>query len=351
MDRIKKLIRPEQIRELSLLVIIVLVVLLFGSQIDNYYSFRTFSRISSSVMIIAIVAVGQTLVLLTRNYDLSVGSIVGFTAYFVGQQASLNNDLSPLVLVLIAIGFGAALGVINGVIVAYGRVPSIVVTLGTLAIYRGVLVEYSGGSSIVVRDLPDWLINLPRVTVFTIGEVEIRLLVLLAVMVVVVFQLVLSYLSFGRRLYAIGSNPDAAEGAGLPKQRLIFTAYVLCGALSGLGGFVFLARFGTISITSAQGLELQVIAAAVVGGVNAFGGSGTMVGALLGAVLIGTLEQSLIRMRINEFWKDAILGISILLAVATDTLIMDRLRHLWARSELESIAEETQLQREGSRAS
>ena len=178
-----------------------------------------------------------------------------------------------------------------------------------------------------------WLIC-PASSLFAIGEIEIRLLVGMAIVVVIVFQLLVIYLPYGRRLYAIGSNPEAASTAGLPARRIVLVAFVLCGALAGLGGFFFLARFGTITVQAAQGLELQVVAAVVVGGVNIFGGSGTMIGALLGAVLIGTLEQSLIRMRINEFWKDATLGVLILLAVASDALILNRLRDIWARSAL-----------------
>lgn len=128
--------------------------------------------------------------------------------------------------------------------------------------------------------------------------------------------------------------PEAARLAGLPAQRTLAIAYVLCGALAGLGGFMFLARFGTITVVAAQGMELQVVAAVVVGGVAIFGGSGTIVGALLGTILINTLEQSLIRWpQISEFWRDAVMGLLILLAVATDAVIINRLRQLWARDE------------------
>lgn len=332
MNRIRQIIRPEQIRELSLLLIILLIVVFFGSQIDGYYTPRTFQRISSAVMIIMVVAVGETLVVITRNIDLSVGSIVGVTAYVAGEQVSIHNDLPPLVLVLLAVGIGSALGLLNGVLVTYGNIPSIVVTLGTMAIYRGVLVEYGRGENVLVRDLPDWLVDLPRVNLFSIGELDIRLLVGVAVVIVIVFQLVLIFLPYGRRLYAIGSNPDAARMAGLPARRIVLLAFVLSGALSGLGGFIYLARFGTISFNAAQGVHMQAIAAVVVGGINIFGGSGTMFGMLLGAILMGILEQSLIRMQINEFWKDAIFGLFILLAVATDALVMNRLRDVWARA-------------------
>src|SRR5215831_9022477 len=197
-------VRPEQIRELSLVLLIVMAVLFFGSQIDGYYSARTFNRISTGAAILAVVAVGQTLVVLTRNIDLSVGSIVGFTAYFVGTQIAKNNDMAPLLAVLMAIGLGAAMGLINGLLVAYGRVPAIIVTLGTLAIYRTILVDYSGAKTVTTDSLPKWLVDLSSANLFKIGQIEIRVVVAIAVGIVILFQLVLAYLRFGRRLYAIG---------------------------------------------------------------------------------------------------------------------------------------------------
>ncbi|MFP4324074.1 MAG: ABC transporter permease, partial [Anaerolineales bacterium] len=151
---------------------------------------------------------------------------------------------------------------------------------------------------------------------------------------VIVFQIVLLYTAFGRRLYAVGSSPEAAEVAGIPSRRVVTLAFVLSGALSGLAGFMYLARFGNLTVVAAQGLELQVIAAAVVGGVNIFGGTGTVFGALMGAVLIGTIEVSLIRMRVNPFWQDALLSVFILLSVASDAVILDRIRSLWSRMQL-----------------
>ncbi|MFZ1771676.1 MAG: ABC transporter permease, partial [Caldilinea sp.] len=265
MNALRRRFQPEQIRELVLIGLIIGILIFFGTQIDNYFSPRTFTRISTSVAVIAVVAVGQTLVILTRNIDLSVGSIVGFTAYVVGTLLSINNDIPPVMVVLMAIAMGAVMGSINGLLVAYGRVPAIIVTLGTLALFRTVLVEISGANSVLTNELPRWLVNLPPVNAFTIGSLDIRLLFFMAVVVVLVFQLVVSYLPWGRRLYAIGSNPDAARVAGFPAQRIIFTSFVLSGALAGLGGFMFLARFGNITVVAGQGIELQSVAAAVVG--------------------------------------------------------------------------------------
>jgi rhamnose transport system permease protein len=336
MNAIRRRFRPEQIRELVLILVIVLLILFFATQINGYLSGRTFNRVSTSVAIIAVVAVGQTLVVLARNIDLSVGSIVGFTAYFVGTLLSRHNEIPAVGVVLLAIGLGAVMGSINGVIVAYGRVPAIITTLGTLAIYRSLLVELSGAKTVLTSAMPKWMQDLPQVNVFSIGSLDVRLIVVLAIAVVILFQLVLTYLQFGRRLYAIGSNPDAAKVAGFPAQRIVLLSYVLCGGLAGLAGFMYLTRFGTITVVAGQGIELQSVAAVVVGGVSTMGGTGTVVGAFLGAILIGLLEQSLIRWPvISPFWIQFLQGLLILLAVAADFGIMNRLRRMWARSELQ----------------
>ena len=288
--------------------------------------------------IITVVGVGQTLVVLTRNIDLSVGSICGFTAYFVGTLIANHNGINPLLAVGISIALGAALGVVNGVIVAWGRVPAVVVTLGTLAIYRGVLVDLSGAKTVTTDSLPSWLVDLPRLNVVPIGDLDIRALFVIALVIVVIFQFGTSYLSFARRFYAVGSNPEAAQLIGLPMKRIVFVAFVTSGALSGLAGFMTLARFGNITVEVGRGLELSVIAAVVVGGVNVFGGSGRVTGAMLGPIADpGTLEQSLFRLGISEFWRDALLGLLILLAVASDAVILQRLNQLWARTELKRL--------------
>jgi rhamnose transport system permease protein len=326
-------LRPEQLRELTLVLIIVVVVAFFATQIEDYLSARTFTRISTSVAVIAVVAVGQTLVVLTRNIDLSVGSIVGLVAYFVGTALSNDPTIPPAVAIVMSISIGAALGAVNGILVAYGRVPAIVTTLGTLALYRVALVELSGAKTVTTDALPAWLLDLPRATLVSVGAIDVRPLVVLAVLIAIVFQLGLRYLPYGRRLFAIGSNPEAAQVAGFPVRRDVLGAFVLSGALAGLAGFMFLARFGNITVVAGQGLELQVVAAVVVGGVNIFGGTGSAIGALLGATLIDLLQQSLIRwLQVSEFLRDAILGALILFAVASDKVILGRLRIMGVRA-------------------
>jgi len=336
MNKFFRTTRPEQIREWVLILLISLMLFFFSTQISDYLNFRFFNRVSTSVAITAVLAVGQTLVFLTRNFDLSTGSIVGFTAFFVGKQLTLNNDMSPFLVISMAIGIGVLMGAVNGVLIAYGRVPSIITTISTLAIYRTMLIEYSDAKVIVTAKLPQWVVNLPRVNLISIGELDVRLVVGVMLLVVIIFHLVLTYLPFGRRLYAIGSNPEAARIAGFPSQQIVFTAFILSGGLAGLAGFLFLARFGNITVAAGQGLEFAAIAAIVVGGVSNSGGSGTVFGALLGAIIVDLLENSLIRWQaISEFWRDALLGLLILLAVASDKIIIARLRTIWARSELQ----------------
>lgn len=331
-DAILRRVRPEQFREVILVVVTVGVLIFFSTQIPDYFNPRSMNRLTTGLAIPLVVAVGQVLVVLTRNIDLSVSSIVGMSAYVVGTLLTRHNDMPVLVAVLLAVLIGLGLGAINGLIVAYGGVPAVIATLGTLSLYRVVLVEFSGAKTVTTADLPDWLNDVPSTNVFSLGDYDLRLMVALGLIVVICGQFLLRYLPFGRRLFAIGSNPDAARIAGLPAKRDVFTAFTICGGLSGLAGFMYLVRFGNITVTAAQGLELQVVAAVVVGGVNIFGGSGSMIGALMGVSLIEILQQSLLRWAgVSEFVKDAILGLLILIAVTADSIILSRLREMWVR--------------------
>lgn len=316
---------PDRIKELTLIGIIAGTVVIFGILIDGYLSGRFFNRVSTSVVIVAILAAAQALVIFSRNIDLSVGSTVGVAAYLTADFLSANDWANPALAMLIAMIVGAVLGSFNGLLVAYGRVPAIIVTLGTLALFRTMISLYSGGQNVLASELPDWVLEFNGVTLFSIGGFDIRMVFAVAVAVVVILQLAMYRLRAGRRLYAIGSNPDAAGQASLAAPRLIMLSFIGAGALAGLAGFMFMIRAGTISATAGAGLELEAVAAAVVGGVSIFGGSGTIFGAFLGAALINTLELSLVRVtEVSEFWRDAALGILVLLAVILDATLHKR---------------------------
>jgi rhamnose transport system permease protein len=332
-DAVLRRIRPEQFREVILLIVTIGVLIFFWTQIPNYFNPRSMNRLTTALPITLIVAVGEVMVVLTRNIDLSVSAIVGMSAYVVGTVLMNHNGMPIALAVGLSLALGLVLGAINGAIVAYGGVPAVITTLGTLSLYRVVLVEYSGAKTVTAARLPGWLTGVPSKNILSLGEYDLRLLVGIALAVVVCGQFVLRYLPFGRRLFAIGSNPDAARVAGLPAKRDVFLAFTCCGALAGLGGFMWLVRFGNITVTAAQGLELQVVAAVVVGGVNIFGGSGSMIGAFMGVLLIEILQQSLLRWQgVSEFIKDAILGLLILMAVTADAIILAKVREMWVRT-------------------
>jgi rhamnose transport system permease protein len=336
--------RPDSIKELTLLGIIAGTVVIFGFIVNGYLSGRFFNRVSTSVVVVAILAAAQALVIFSRNIDLSVSSIVGFSAYLTADFLTANQWANPVVAMIVAMAVGAVLGSVNGWLVAYGKIPAIIVTLGTLALFRTMVSLYSGGANVIASGLPDWVLNFNNVTLVSMGGFDIRLVFVIAVAVVVILQLAMRRLRVGRRLYAIGSNPDAAQQAGLAAPRLIMLSFVCAGALAGLAGFMFMVRTGTISATAGTGLELQSVAAAVVGGVSIFGGSGTMFGAFLGAVLINTLELSLVRVpQVSEFWRDAALGILILGAVILDAALQRRFaRRLTKEIESPEIANQDQ---------
>ena len=195
---------------------------------------------------------------------------------------------------------------------------------------------FTGCGAEVVQRLgsgSSWVLDLHNSTVVSFGEWDVRTVVAGAVVLIVVLQFMLGGLKWGRWVYAVGSNPDAARQAALPVERVILGAFVASGALAGLAGFLFLSRFGTITVNAGNGLELQSVAAAVVGGVNIFGGSGTLLGALLGALLINLLDLSLLRVPgLSEFWRDAVLGALILTAVTVDFLLGKRLGRMSSRS-------------------
>jgi len=319
-------ISPQGLRLLALLAVLLLVVVFFASQIEGYLNGRLFNRISSSVAIMALIATGQTLVILTRNIDLSVGSVVGFSAFATGSLISANPDLHPLVLLGYSALIGTGFGLLNGLLVAYARIPSIIVTLATMALFRSALVEFSNAKSITSDALPKWLVDFPNMAVFSLGALEFRAGFCAAILVVILVHLCLTRLRLARQLFAVGSNPEAADMAGIDAKRVVLAAFALSGLMAGLAGFMFLARFGNITVVAGLGFELKSVASAVVGGVNIFGGSGSVIGAFLGAVLVDLLETSLIRWAVvSEFWREAVLGALILMAVATDTVLSRRL--------------------------
>lgn len=325
-------IHPQTLRIIALFIALLATVLFFSTQIDSYLSPRMFTRISTSAAVILPIAVGQAIVVMTRNIDLSVGSTVGVVAYLTGQFLGTHPDLNALLVALLAMGIGGFMGAINGLLVSWGRVPSIIVTLGTLALFRTFLVQYSDAKTITTASLPQWLVDLPQMNAFSLLGLDVRVTVVLALCSAVAMGLALTRLRAARRFYAVGSNPDAAVMSGINSGMVVFTAFVLSGAFAGLSGLIFLAKFGNITVVAGMGFELKAIAAVVVGGVSILGGSGSMIGVVIGCVLVDTIDNSLTRWElVSEFWRDALLGMLIMAAVTVDTFMSRSLGRLGAK--------------------
>jgi rhamnose transport system permease protein len=308
----------SRIRELSLLIVLLLIVLVVGVQAPRFLRVDNFEQILLSIAIIAIVGVGETLVVLTRNVDLSVGSMVGVTAFVTAYFFKQLPGSNLLLGILLGCALGLVLGVVNGLIVSFGRVPSIVATLGTLYVYRGLVFIFSANttSQVNASDVPASYLALATTQILGVPA-----LILIAAVIAIIVGYYLHSSQSGRQLYAVGSNPDAANMIGIRANRLVFGAFAASGLLAGLAGVLWGARFATVDATAATGLEFQVIAAVVVGGVNIFGGSGTIVGAVLGAIVLGTLQNALNILNISQFWLQAIYGAAIILAVVLDAFI------------------------------
>jgi len=306
-------------RELSLLVIMLVLSAIVFVRAPQFLSAANLSQVTILAAIIGVAAVGEALVVLTRNVDLSVDSIIGLVAYSVADILKLHALALPQAIAF-GIGLGLVLGVVNGAIVAVLRVPAIVATLGTLSIYRGMAYLIAGGGQISLSDLPPEYIALAR-----ISFLGIPLFVIMAIVIAVTTGLFLKQARFGRQVYAVGSNPEAAAILGIRSRLVVFVVFAACGLLAGVAGVLWGARFGTITAGAADGAVLQIVAAVVVGGVNIFGGSGTVLGAALGALFLGLIANALTLLRLSQFWLQAIYGAVILVAVAADAVIVRRM--------------------------
>jgi len=309
-SRLESLLRA---RELGIALAILLV---FGLTTLNNHAFARVASIQQLLIgaaLIALLGVGETLVIVTRNVDLSVGSIVGLSAYIVGDLFKYHHNMPVVLGFVVAIAVGAAIGAINGFVTTVARVPSLVVTLAMLYIIRGVDGLIVNGKTIDPGSIPKAFTAVGYRTLFGIPWLAI----IVAVVVAAAGYAMRSFRS-SRDLYGIGSNPDAAVLAGIPAGRRVFTAFLISGSLAGLAGALFLALHAQIDVSGGTGYELAVVAAVVVGGVAIFGGSGTVLGAALGAVLLNTINQALVASRISAFWNGAIAGGLLLAAIAFD---------------------------------
>ncbi|HEU5161488.1 MAG TPA: ABC transporter permease [Streptosporangiaceae bacterium] len=308
--------RLTRFRELGLVVAIAVLFGATGAANTGFLSLQSLRDIVLNASIIMLLAVGQTLVIVTRNVDLSVSSITGLAAFGSGVLLADHPGLPVVVVVAICLTIGAVCGALNGVLVAYAKVPALVATLGTLYVFRGVDYAIAGGRQVNAADMPAGFLSLGT---RQIAGVPVPAIVAVAVLVAAGW--VLANLRAGRELYAIGSHPEAAVLAGIRVGRRVLTAFVVNGAIAGLAGVMWAARFGTVDATVATGKELDVVAAVVVGGVAIFGGSGTVWGAALGALLLSSIGSALAVLRVDSLAQYAINGLLLLAAIVLDRLL------------------------------
>ncbi len=297
-------------RELLLGLIIIVMIAGFSTRASNFATPGNLANIFNDTSILIILALGQMTVILTKSIDLSVAANLAFTGMAVAMLDAAYPGLPLALLIVLAVVIGAALGAINGFLVWLLQIPPIVVTLGTLTIYRGMAFVLSGGSWVNAHQMTPDFLNLPRLVVL-----GLPILSWVAIAIVFLIWFVLTRTPFGRSTYAAGGNPTAAVYAGIDIGRARFLAFVVSGALAGLAGYLWVSRYAVAYVDIAAGFELDSVAANVIGGVSIAGGIGTVVGTVLGALFLGVIKNALPVIGISPFAQMAISGIVIVLAV------------------------------------
>lgn len=302
-----------RLRELPVIIALALLVLVTYLINPLFLTPQGVKDLLLNATIVMILAAGQTLLIITRNIDLSVGSMLGLVAFGTGSIFAAMPDIPIFAVFVIGMAFGALLGAINGLLVTAAKVPALVITLGTLYVFRGLNNAWAGGKQYFAGDRPDAFGALSVDTVL-----GFPIITLVAILVVAAVAVYMAGTRPGRDLYAIGSDPDAATAFGIKVSKRVFLAFLANGALAGLAGVLYASRFNSVGATTGTGMELTVVAAAVVGGVAIFGGSGSVTGAALGALLLTTITSSLTALRVDKFWQQAIVGVLILTAIIID---------------------------------
>jgi rhamnose transport system permease protein len=297
-------------REILLTGIIALMIAGFATRAPGFAEPGNLVNIFNDTSILIILALAQMTVILTKSIDLSVAANLAFTGMAVAMTNAAFPDLPLVALIALALAIGALLGSINGFLVWVLQIPPIVVTLGTLTIYRGMAFVLSGGSWVNAHQMTPTFLNVPRTVLL-----GVPVLSWVAVLVVLAFWFVLTRTPFGRAAYASGGNPVAAIYAGIDIGATRFLAFVLSGAMAGLCSYLWVSRYAVAYVDIANGFELDSVAACVIGGISIAGGIGSVGGAVLGALFLGVIKNALPVIGISPFAQMAISGVVIVLAV------------------------------------
>ena len=297
-------------REIWLLAAMALMIGVIALRFPGFARPVNLLNVFNDYSILIILALGQMAVILTRSIDLSMASNLAFTGMAVAMTNAAYPDVPVVLLILMAMAIGTGLGAFNGILVWKLGIPPIVVTLGTLTIFRGATFVLSGGAWVNADQMSQGFIALPRLTVL-----GLPMLSWFAIVAIALFYLLMTRTAFGRSIYAVGINPTASVYAGIDVGRTKFLAFCLSGMMAGLCGYLWISRYVIASVEVANGYELSIIAACVIGGVSIAGGIGTVAGTVLGAFFLGIIGSALPVINISPFWQLAISGSAIILAV------------------------------------
>jgi rhamnose transport system permease protein len=318
-------VQLSRFRELGIVAILVVVIIVTVLLKPNFIQPINIRSILLWIPLLSVVAMGQMMVIITRGIDVSVGSILAFSGIVVGMIFRDFPEFNIYLGTLLGILLGAMLGAINGGLIAWLKVPPIITTLGTLSAYRGLVFIVSGGRQIDPNHVPTALIRWSQRGPF--GIQWIPWVVIIAIVVAMLTYAFLRFTKMGRNIYAVGGNPDAAKLRGISVESTTFVVYLITGGLAGLAGILYASRFGFVNPgETGVGFELTVIAAAIIGGTNIFGGSGTVLGVFLGCLLLGTISVALAVLGVASTWQLAVYGLVILLAVIIDGIIQRELQ-------------------------
>ena len=299
------------VRELILGSAILVLMILIASRFPGFVAPANLANVFNDTAPLIILALGQMVVILTRCIDLSVAANLALTGMAVAMLNVAMPGLPIPFVIAIAITLGAIMGSINGILVWKLAIPPIVVTLGTMTIFRGTIFLISDGKWVNSHEMSPAFTGFPRAVLLGLPVLSWA-----AIITVIVFGIMMSRTPFGRSIFAVGGNPHAAVYAGINVGKTQFWAFVVSGALAGLTGYLWVARYAVAYVDIAGGFELEVVAACVIGGISIAGGIGSVGGAVLGAVFLGVVKNALPVVNISPFWQLAISGSAILIAVA-----------------------------------
>ena len=288
---------------------------------SRFTAASNFSTILTQVMVIGIVGVGQTLVILTAGIDLSIGVIMVISSVVMGRLA-VYDGVPTIIAFPLGLIVGAAFGYLNGILVTRLKMPPFIVTLGTLSIIGALNTFYSQSETIGMQDIEDkaWFLQIMGNQV-EIGSARIMWGTFLLLIVAAVVWYVLNRTAYGRHIYATGDDPEAARLAGINTDRILLSVYVLAGLIAAIAGWALIGRVGAISPTAGENANLDSITAVVIGGTSLFGGRGSIIGTLVGALIVGVFRSAVSLAGLDVLWQEFAIGVLIIVAVALDQWI------------------------------